>query len=125
MLGRSKPPRNTGLSAKPSWARISSTVRGSAEPAGKGIWWLAGSGNHRSVVFEFENHLTLFEAPPNQARSKAGIDKARTLSSKPLTQVVVPEEQQIQRRFHFSHFMSALLTYFSEASKFGADTMRL
>jgi hypothetical protein len=43
----------------------------------------------------------------------------------PLAQVVVPEEQQIQRRFHFSHFMSALLTYFSEASKFGPDTMLL
>ena len=51
-----------------------------AEPAGKGIWWLAGSGNHRSVVFEFDNHLTLFEVPLNEARSKAVIDKARTLS---------------------------------------------
>ena len=30
MFGRSKPPRKTGLSARPSCARISSTVRGSA-----------------------------------------------------------------------------------------------
>jgi hypothetical protein len=67
-----------------------------AEPVGKGIWWLAGSGNHRSVVFEFENHLTLFEAPLNEARSKAVIDKARTLSTKPLTQVVVSHH-------HFDH----------------------
>jgi len=67
-----------------------------AEPVGKGIWWLAGSGNHRSVVFEFDNHLTLFEAPLNEARSKAVIDKARTLSSKPLTQVVVSHH-------HFDH----------------------
>ncbi len=67
-----------------------------AEPAGKGIWWLAGSGNHRSVVFEFENHLTLFEVPLNEARSKAVIDKARTLSSKPLTQAVVSHH-------HFDH----------------------
>jgi hypothetical protein len=67
-----------------------------AEPVGKGIWWLAGSGNHRSVVFEFENHLTLFEAPLNEARSKAVIDKARTLSAKPLTQVVVSHH-------HFDH----------------------
>ncbi len=67
-----------------------------AEPGGKGIWWLAGSGNHRSVVFEFDNHLTLFEAPLNEARSKAVIDKARTLSSKPLTQVVVSHH-------HFDH----------------------
>ena len=67
-----------------------------AEPVGKGIWWLAGSGNHRSVVFEFDNHLTLFEAPLNEARSKAVIDKARTLSTKLLTQVVVSHH-------HFDH----------------------
>ena len=67
-----------------------------AEPVGKGIWWLAGSGNHRSVVFEFENHLTLFEVPLNEARSKAVIDKARTLSAKPLTQAVVSHH-------HFDH----------------------
>jgi Metallo-beta-lactamase superfamily len=67
-----------------------------AEPVGKGIWWLAGSGNHRSVVFEFDDHLTLFEAPLNEARSKAVIDKARTLSQKPLTHVVVSHH-------HFDH----------------------
>ena len=67
-----------------------------AEPVGKGIWWLAGSGNHRSVVFEFDNHLTLFEVPLNEARSKAVIDKARTLSRKPVTQVVVSHH-------HFDH----------------------
>jgi hypothetical protein len=66
------------------------------EPVGKGIWWLAGSGNHRSVVFEFDNHLTLFETPVNEARSKAVIDKARTLSPKPLTQAVVSHH-------HFDH----------------------
>jgi len=66
------------------------------EPVAKGIWWLAGSGNHRSVVFEFDNHLTLFETPVNEARSKAVIDKARTLSSKPLTQAVVSHH-------HFDH----------------------
>src|SRR5215831_17961997 len=45
-----------------------------AEPVGKGIWWLAGSGNHRSVVFEFDDHLVLYEAPLNETRSKAVID---------------------------------------------------
>ena len=30
------------------------------EQVGKGIWWLAGS-SHRSVVFEFDDHLVLFE----------------------------------------------------------------
>jgi hypothetical protein len=67
-----------------------------AQPVAKGIWWLAGSGNHRSVVFEFDDHLVLFEVPVNQARSKAVIDKARSLSPKPLTHVVVSHH-------HFDH----------------------
>jgi hypothetical protein len=71
-------------------------VNVTAEQVGKGIWWLAGSGNHRSVVFEFDDHLTLFEVPVNEARSKAVIDKARTLSPKPLTHVIVSHH-------HFDH----------------------
>jgi hypothetical protein len=67
-----------------------------AEPVAKGIWWLAGSGNHRSIVFEFDDHLVLFEAPVNEGRTKAVIDKARTLSPKPLTMVVVSHH-------HFDH----------------------
>ena len=67
-----------------------------AEPVGKGVWWLAGSGNHRSVVFEFDDHLVLFEAPLNEARTKAVIDKARALSPKPLTKVIVSHH-------HFDH----------------------
>jgi hypothetical protein len=66
------------------------------ESVGKGVWWLAGSGNHRSVVFEFQDHLTLFEVPVSEARSKAVIDKARTLSPKPLTHVIVSHH-------HFDH----------------------
>ena len=66
------------------------------EPVAKGIWWLAGSGNHRSIVFEFDDHLTLYEAPLNEARSKAVIDKARTLSTKPLTTAIVSHH-------HFDH----------------------
>jgi hypothetical protein len=71
-------------------------VNVTAEQVGKGIWWLAGSGNHRSVVFEFDDHLTLFEVPVNEARSKAVIDKARTLSQKPLTHAIVSHH-------HFDH----------------------
>jgi hypothetical protein len=67
-----------------------------AEPIDKGIWWLAGSGNHRSIVFEFDDHLVLYEVPLNEARSKAVIDKARTLSSKPLTMAIVSHH-------HFDH----------------------
>jgi len=66
------------------------------EPVAKGIWRLAGSGNHRSIVFEFADHLVLFEAPLNETRSKAVIDEARKLSSKPLTHAVVSHH-------HFDH----------------------
>jgi hypothetical protein len=77
----------------PSVAPITVT----AEEVGKGIWWLAGSGNHRSVVFEFDHHLMLFEVPLNEARSAAVIAKARSLRpEKPLTQVVVSHH-------HFDH----------------------
>jgi hypothetical protein len=71
------------------------TVR--AEEVGKGIWWLAGSGNHRSVLFEFADHLVLFEAPLNELRTKAVIDTARSLRpEKPLTHVIVSHH-------HFDH----------------------
>jgi hypothetical protein len=66
------------------------------DPVAKGIWWLSGSGNHRSIVFEFADHLVLFEVPLNEARSKAVIDEARKLSSKPLTHAVVTHH-------HFDH----------------------
>jgi hypothetical protein len=66
------------------------------EPVAKGIWWLAGSGNHRSIVFEFDDHLVLYEVPLNESRSKAVIDKARTLSTKPLTTAIVSHH-------HFDH----------------------
>jgi glyoxylase-like metal-dependent hydrolase (beta-lactamase superfamily II) len=66
-------------------------------PVGKGIWWLAGSGNHPSVVFAFSDHLTLFEVPASEARAKAVIDKARSLVfGKPLTEVIVSHH-------HFDH----------------------
>jgi len=67
-----------------------------AQQVGKGIWWLAGSGNHRSVVFEFDDHLVLFEVPLNEVRSAAVIAKARTLSAKPLTHAIVSHH-------HFDH----------------------
>jgi hypothetical protein len=66
------------------------------EEVAKGIWWLAGSGNHRSIVFEFDDHIVLYEAPVNEARTKAVIDKTRTLSTKPLTKAIVSHH-------HFDH----------------------
>ena len=85
-----------GASRRRQSRPMSAPVTVDAQPIGKGIWWLAGSGNHRSVVFEFDDHLTLFEVPLNEARSKPVIDKARTLSSKPLTQVIMSHH-------HFDH----------------------
>ncbi len=67
------------------------------EPVAQGIWWLDGEGNHHSVVFEFYDHLTLFEVPSSEARAKAVIEKARSLAfGKPLTEVIVSHH-------HFDH----------------------
>ncbi len=55
----------------------------------KGIWYLRGAGGN-STVFEFDDHLTMFEAYGSEANTKANIDKARTLvRNKPLTEVIV------------------------------------
>jgi len=69
-----------------------------AQPVAQGIWWLAGTGgNAFSILFEFDDHLTLFEAPTSEARTKAVIDKARALvPNKPLTEVIVTHH-------HFDH----------------------
>jgi glyoxylase-like metal-dependent hydrolase (beta-lactamase superfamily II) len=59
------------------------------EEVGKGIWWLAGS-SHRSVAFEFDDHITLFEVPLDEARTKAVIEQAGKLRpGKPVTHAVV------------------------------------
>jgi hypothetical protein len=72
-------------------------VEVSVEQVEPGIWWLAGSGNHRSVVFAFADHLTLFELPESEARAKAVIEKAHSLAfGKPLTEVIVSHH-------HFDH----------------------
>ena len=61
-----------------------------------GIWWLAG-GSHHSVLVEFADHMTLIEAPQNDARALAVIAKAREIKpDKPLTHVV-------NSHHHFDH----------------------
>jgi len=60
------------------------------------IWYLTG-GSHHSVLLEFNDHLTLIEAPQNEARAMAVIAKAReTVPGKPLTQLV-------NSHHHFDH----------------------
>jgi glyoxylase-like metal-dependent hydrolase (beta-lactamase superfamily II) len=66
-----------------------------ATEIGKGIWFLRGAGN--STLFEFADHLTLFEAYGSEANAKAVIAKARSLvPGKPLTEVIVSHH-------HFDH----------------------
>ena len=66
-----------------------------ATSIGKGIWFLRGAGN--SVLFEFDDHLTLFEVYASEANAKAVIDKARSLvPGKPLTEAIVSHH-------HFDH----------------------
>jgi glyoxylase-like metal-dependent hydrolase (beta-lactamase superfamily II) len=60
------------------------------------VWLLAGQSHH-SVLVEFDDHLTLIEAPQNETRALAVIAKARELRpNKPLTQLVVSHH-------HFDH----------------------
>ena len=62
-----------------------------------GIWWLADQGNHRSVLFEFDDHLTLYEPPATQAQAIAIIATARSVvPQKPLTEMIVSHH-------HFDH----------------------
>jgi glyoxylase-like metal-dependent hydrolase (beta-lactamase superfamily II) len=61
----------------------------------RGIWYLTGAGN--STLFEFADHLTLFEAYASEANAKAVFAKARSLvPNKPLTEVIVSHH-------HFDH----------------------
>lgn len=61
-----------------------------------GVWFLAGQSHH-SVVVAFADRLVLIEAPQSEARSRAVIEKARTLKSgAPVTHVVMSHH-------HFDH----------------------
>jgi Metallo-beta-lactamase superfamily len=64
-------------------------------PVARGIWYLKAGGN--STLFEFADHLTLFEAYGSEANTKAIVAKARTVvPGKPLTEVIVSHH-------HFDH----------------------
>jgi hypothetical protein len=67
-----------------------------AVPVAKGIWYLHG-GVGSSTLFEFDDHMTLFEAYANEDNAKAIIAKARTVvPAKPVTQVIISHH-------HFDH----------------------
>ena len=64
-------------------------VEVTVEEVGRGIWWLAG-GSHHTIVFEFDDHLKIFEVPLGEARTSAVIARARELRpDKPLTHAIV------------------------------------
>ena len=88
--------------AAPANVRTAAAILGppppvvTAEEVAKGVWFLAGQSHH-SVLVEFGDHLTLIEAPQNDARTLAVIAKARELRpDKPLTEV-------INTHHHFDH----------------------
>jgi glyoxylase-like metal-dependent hydrolase (beta-lactamase superfamily II) len=57
-------------------------------PVAKGVWYLKGRGN--STLFEFDDHLVLFEAYGSEANTLAIIARAReTVPNKPLTYIIV------------------------------------
>jgi len=73
------------------------TLAADATPVTRGVWLINGQGGANSILFEFADHLTLFEAPSNQAWTKAVIDRARaTVPGKPVTEVIVSHH-------HFDH----------------------
>jgi hypothetical protein len=60
-----------------------------AIPVAKGIWYMKG-GAGNSSLYEFADHLTLFECYGNEASTLAIIAKARaTVPGKPVTQCIV------------------------------------
>ena len=81
--------------ARPAQPRPAFAVE--ATVVSPGVWLLHGMGGANSILFEFADHLTMFEAPSSQAWTKAVIDRARaTVPAKPLTEVVVSHH-------HFDH----------------------
>jgi glyoxylase-like metal-dependent hydrolase (beta-lactamase superfamily II) len=68
-----------------------------ATTVSKGVWLLHGAGGANAILFEFADHLTMFEAPSSQAWTKALLDRARvTVPGKPVADVIVSHH-------HFDH----------------------
>ncbi|HJT87718.1 MAG TPA: MBL fold metallo-hydrolase, partial [Bryobacteraceae bacterium] len=73
-----------------------SAVTVASEKIADGVYYLRG-GTHHSVLVEFADHVTLIEAPLNEARSLAILAEVQRLyPAKPLTEVV-------NTHHHFDH----------------------
>lgn len=63
----------------------------------EGVWWLQSTGNHSSAMYEFADHLTMYEAPSSAAQAHALLAAARAaVPSKPLTEIIISHH-------HFDH----------------------
>jgi glyoxylase-like metal-dependent hydrolase (beta-lactamase superfamily II) len=72
------------------------TAMVTAEPVSNGIWYLTGQSHH-SILVEFADHLALIEAPQNEVRVGAVLEKVKELKpDKPLRYV-------INTHHHFDH----------------------
>ncbi len=61
-----------------------------AIPVGKGVWFLKATPGGNSTLFEFSDHLVLYEAYGSEANALAVIEKARaTVPGKPLTHLIL------------------------------------
>ena len=61
-----------------------------AVPVAKGVWFMKVTPGGNSTLFEFTDHLVLFELYGSEASALAVIDQARaTVPGKPVTQVIV------------------------------------
>jgi hypothetical protein len=66
----------------------SPTVKTEVVPVAKGIWYIKGEGN--STLWEFKDHLVLYEAYGSEANMLAIIAAARaTVPGKPITQLIM------------------------------------
>lgn len=75
---------------------LTPVINVTAEEIAPGVWYLAGQSHH-SVAIEMRDHLLLVEAPLNDLRTRAVIQKARTLRpGKPVRAV-------INTHHHFDH----------------------
>jgi hypothetical protein len=82
------------LAAPPEVAAAAVPVPGrpkvDAIPVAKGVWFMKVTPGGNSTLYEFSDHLVLFEAYGSEAGALAVIEKARaTVPGKPLTQLIV------------------------------------
>ena len=87
---------------------VPSMVRVESRELSDGVWWVTG-GSHHSVVVEFNDFVTVIEAPLNEDRSLAVIGEVtRLFPSKPIRYLV-------NTHHHFDH-SGGLRTYLSQGA---------